>query len=323
MGIALTLFYVSAHNMGLPMLAIRNGARDEPRSAVGWGTLMPRADQVTEVCAHHGEGPVWDADAARLWWVDMLRGDVLGWVPGEDVVRLTVSTVAAAVRPRSRGGLVVAVERGFALVEPNGDVTVLDPLWDDETVRMNDGGCDRQGRFYCGSMAYDEAPGRGSLFRLDPDGSTHTVFTGVTISNGIVWNAEGDTVYYVDSPTHRIDAFDFDPETANFSARRTVVEIPPELGMPDGLTLDSEGGLWVALWGGGAVHRYTPTGTLDEVIEVGPSRVTSCAFGGADLTDLYITTSRQGVPEGEQPGAGALFHCRPGVRGLPTPTFAG
>ncbi|EHR61862.1 SMP-30/gluconolactonase/LRE family protein [Saccharomonospora cyanea] len=286
---------------------------------------MPRADQVTDVCAQHGEGPVWDSGVARLRWVDMLRGDVLGWAPGEaDISRVHVSRVAAAVRPRSRGGLVVAVERGFALTDPDtGDVTTLSPLWSDESVRMNDGGCDRQGRFYCGSMAYDEAPGRGGLYRLDPDGTTRTVLTGVTISNGIVWSAEGDTVYYVDSPTQRIDAFDFDPDTAGFSERRTVVEIPPELGMPDGLALDADGGLWVALWGGGAVHRYTTDGTLDEVIEVGPRQVTSCAFGGADLTDLYITTSRQGVPDDEQPDAGALFRCRPGVRGLPAPTFAG
>ncbi|MGW9479340.1 SMP-30/gluconolactonase/LRE family protein [Saccharomonospora azurea] len=286
---------------------------------------MPRAEQVTDVCTDHGEGPVWDNGAARLRWVDLLRGDVLGWAPGESAVsRQRVSTVAAAVRPRVGGGLVVAVERGFALTDPEtAEVTTLEPLWDDESVRMNDGGCDRQGRFYCGSMAYDETPGRGSLYRLDPDGTTHTVLTGVTVSNGIAWNADGDTVYYIDSPTRRVDAFDVDPGTGRFSARRTVVHVAAEHGVPDGLALDVDGGLWVALWGGGAVHRYTPEGVLDEVIDVGPSQVTACAFGGPDLTDLYITTSRQGIAQDAQPTAGALFHCRPGIAGLPTAAFAG
>jgi sugar lactone lactonase YvrE len=289
------------------------------------GVAVSRAEQVTDVCTDHGEGPVWDAAAERLRWVDLLRGDVLSWVPGEsDIERQRVSTVAAAIRPRVGGGLVVGVERGFALTDPEtGAVTELPPLWDDPTVRMNDGGCDRQGRFHCGSMAYDEAPGRGTLYRLDPDGSTHVVLTGVTVSNGIAWNAEGDTVYYVDSPTGCVDAFDVDPETGRFSARRTVVRVEERYGVPDGLALDSDGGLWVALWGGGAVHRYTPRGRLDEVIEVGPTRVTACAFGGPDLADLYVTTSRQGVADGEQPSAGALFHCRPGVVGLPIASFAG
>ncbi|WP_024874360.1 SMP-30/gluconolactonase/LRE family protein [Saccharomonospora piscinae] len=285
---------------------------------------MPRAEQVTEVCTHHGEGPVWDTGAGLLRFVDLLRGDVLAHRPGGPVSRRAVSTVAAALRPRRGGGLVVAVERGFALVEPDtGAVTILPAVWDDPGVRMNDGGCDPQGRFYCGSMAYDAAPGRGALYRLDADGTVHTVLTGVTISNGIGWSADGATVYYVDSPTQRVAAYDFDGDSGRFSRPRTVVEIPPERGMPDGMTLDAEGGLWVALWGGGAVHRYTPDGRLDEVVEVAATRVSACAFGGDDLTELYVTTSRQGLSGTAEPAAGALFRCRPGVSGLPTTPFAG
>ncbi|PRX49402.1 sugar lactone lactonase YvrE [Prauserella shujinwangii] len=285
---------------------------------------MPAAEQVTDPCAFHGEGPVWDRAAGVVRWVDMLRGDVLAMAPeGGAVPRIHVGDVAACVRPRERGGLVMAVERGFALMAADGEITTLPELWRDPEIRMNDGGCDPRGRFYCGSMAYDAAPGRGALHRLDPDGSTSTVFTGVTISNGLAWSPDGATAYYVDSPTQRVDAFDFDGDTATFTARRTVVEIPAGRGMPDGITVDAEGGLWVALWGGGAVHRYGPEGTLDVVVELPVRQVTACTFGGAALTDLFVTTSRQDVPPGEQPGAGALFRFRPGVAGLPAATFAG
>jgi len=286
---------------------------------------MTAAEKLTDVCTYHGEGPVWDARAGLLHWVDLLAGVVLSMSPEDGALsRLRVGTVAGAVRPRRRGGLVIAVERGFALLDPGATKPrTLQEVWCDPSVRMNDGGCDPQGRFYCGSMAYDSAAGRGALHRLDPDGSVHTVLAGVTISNGLVWSRDGTTVYYVDSPTQRVDAFDFDPETGTFSARRTVVEIPPERGLPDGMTIDADGGLWVALWGGGAVHRYTTDGRLDEVVDVPVPQVSACTFGGAALDDLYITTSRLDVPDGEQPQAGALFRVRPGVAGLPAAVFAG
>lgn len=286
---------------------------------------MGAAEQLTDPCAYHGEGPVWDAAAGLLRWVDLLAGDVLSApAAGGTPSRLRVGAIAATVRPRHRGGLVIAVERGFALLDPGSvEPQLLPELWSDTSVRMNDGGCDPQGRFYCGSMAYDAAPGRGALYRLDRDCSAHTVLTGVTISNGLVWSKDGTTVFYIDSPTRRVDAFDFDPDTGAFSGRRTVVVIPPEHGMPDGMALDAEGGLWVALWGGGAVHRYTVDGWLDGVVELPVRQVTACTFGGDTLEELFITTSQVDVPDGEQPAAGAVFHVRPGVAGLPTATFAG
>jgi sugar lactone lactonase YvrE len=278
-------------------------------------------DQVTDACAFHGEGPVWDG--TRLRWVDMLNGEILALDADQSVSRRKVGTVVAALRPRASGGLVVALERGFALLDGEGDLTVLPELWSDQTVRMNDGGCDPQGRFYCGSMAYDAAAGRGSLYRLDPDGTVSTVLKGVTISNGIVWSLDGTEVFYVDSPTQRVAAYRFDPETGAFDRPRTVVEIPVAVGTPDGITLDAEGGLWVALWEGGAVHRYLPDGTLDAVVELPVSRVTACCFGGAALDELYITTSREGLALGEEPSAGALFRADVGVRGVPVHEYAG
>jgi sugar lactone lactonase YvrE len=284
---------------------------------------MPaRAEQLTERVAHHGEGPVWDASTGRLHFVDMLAGDLLTLRTDGAVERQHVGDVAAVWRPRTGGGGVVGVERGFALISPEGDVTTLPAVFTDPAIRMNEGGCDPQGRFYCGTMAYAETPGAGTVYRLDPDGTVETVLTGVSISNGIVWSLDGGTVYYIDSPTRQVAAFDFSTGT-RFGARRTVVEIEVPGASPDGMTIDAEGHLWVALWAGSAVHRYSPQGVLEDVIELPATQVTACAFGGADLDTLYITTSRQGLAADEQPGAGCLFAAVPGVRGAPVRPFAG
>jgi sugar lactone lactonase YvrE len=275
--------------------------------------MTDTVDQITDPLAAHGEGPVWQAGSPGLRWVDMLAGDVLELDPATgQVARHHVGTVAAALRPCASGGVVLALERGFALATPDlATVRPLGEVWSDPGIRMNDGGCDPDGRFYCGSMAYAETPGAGALYRLDPGGHTTVVLTGVTISNGLAWSPDGGTAYYVDSPTHRIDAFDYDGDLTN---RRPAVHIPDSDGVPDGLTVDAEGNLWVALWGGGAVRCYSPAGQLLEHLSLPASQVTACAFGGPDLDELYITTSQQGVT---QPLAGALFRATPGVRGLP------
>jgi sugar lactone lactonase YvrE len=281
-----------------------------------------RSEQLTDPVAYHGEGPVWSERWGGLRWVDMLAGDVLSLAADGTIGRRHVGAVAACVRPRSGGGAVIALERGFALEERDGEVTPLGELWSDERVRMNEGGCDPDGRFYCGSMAFDERPGAAALYRLDPDRSTHLVLEGLTISNGLDWSPEGDRAYYVDSPTHSIDTFDYERE-AGLVRRRPFVEIAADLGVPDGLTVDREGGVWVALHGGSAVHRYGPDGALDLVVEVGARQVTACALGGGDLDRLFITTSREGLEPGDDPLAGSLFTVEAGVRGQPVREFAG
>lgn len=284
---------------------------------------MIAAERITEPIAHHGEGPVWNHAEGALYWVDMLAGDVLQRGTDGYVARHHVGTVAAALRPRQDGGMVIATERGFVLAEAGWSrLRTLPDVFSDPAVRMNDGGCDQQGRFYCGTMAYEGTEGAGTLFRLDPDGSTHTVLNGVTVSNGLAWTTDGLLAYYVDTATQRIDVFDFDPDTAEFRHRRPVVIIESELGSPDGLTLDAEGGIWVALWDAAAVHRYTPEGALDAVIKLPTSRVTACTFGGLQLDELYITTSALGL-DGREDTAGALFRAIPGVCGTPTACFAG
>ena len=282
-----------------------------------------KAEQFTDVITYHGEGPIWDSVAGVLRCVDMLNGDILTLPRDGAIGRQHVDTIAAAMRPRAGGGLVVGVEHGFVLTDADGRPGPEATAFTDPTIRFNDGGVDRQGRFFCGSMPYDQGGPRGVFYRFDPDGTITEIFDQVTISNGVAWNAAGDTMFYIDTPTHRVDVFDYDPGTGTPSDRRPLVHIDPDRGSPDGMALDTEGGLWVALHQGHAVHRYTPDGALDEVIEVPPAQVTACTFGGPDLDELYITTSRENLPDGADPQAGALFHIKPGARGLPLGTFAG
>jgi sugar lactone lactonase YvrE len=281
-----------------------------------------RAEQVTGPVAYHGEGPVWSERWGGLRWVDMLAGDVLSLGGDGTVGRRHVGEVAAALRPRRDGGAVLGIERGFALQDADGAVEALPELWDDRDVRMNEGGCDPEGRFLCGSMAYDKRPGAGSVYRLDPDGSVTVVLEGVTISNGLEWSRDGSRAYFNDTETYRTDVFDYDAE-AGLTGRRPFVEVQADVGRPDGLTVDSEGGVWVAMNNGGAVHRYTPEGDLDAVVEVPVRKVTACTFGGTGLDELFITTSRENLAPGDDPPAGSLFRAAPGVRGLPVREFAG
>ena len=260
---------------------------------------------------------MWDDATQRLLWVDMHAGDVLATSLDGDTTRTHVGEKAACVVPRASGGYAVATARGFTLLSADGSAAVLPDAWDDATVRMNDGGCDSQGRFFCGSMANDAAAGRGAMYRLDADRSVTQVFNNVTISNGLGWSPDGMHAYYVDTPTQRIDVC-----APDLSSRRPFVSIAADVGHPDGLTVDAEGGVWVALWDGHAVHRYSPDGQLDAVIELPVAQVTSCAFGGDNLATLFITTSAENLATPE-PEAGALFAVNPGVRGLPTHAYAG
>jgi sugar lactone lactonase YvrE len=252
----------------------------------------------------------------------MLAGDVLSLTAGGAIDRRHVGSVAAAIRPRHRGGAVIGVERGFALEDVDGALTHLGELWTDTSVRMNEGGCDPDGRFYCGSMAYDQRPGAGALYRLDPDGSVRVVLQNVTVSNGLEWSPDGSRAYYNDTPTHRIDVFDYESESG-LTGRRPFVDLSAEAAHPDGLTVDEQGGVWVALDNGSAVRRYTPDGVLDEVVEVPARKVTACTFGGPHLDQLFITTSREGLEPGADPLAGSLFRVVVGVGGLPIREFAG
>jgi len=277
---------------------------------------MTQAEQLTAPITEHGEGPVWWPDG-HVRCVDLLAGDLVDVHEDATITRSHIGQVAAVVRPRSAGGAVVAVERGIVLLDDWGNVSRQPEGWSDPAVRMNDGGCDPDGRFYCGSMAYDEAPGRGSLYRFDKDGTATVILAGVTISNGFAFAPDGSTAYYADTPTQRIDAFDYDYRRG-LTRRRPLITIPPEDGSPDGITVDNEGGIWVACWGGSAVRRYHRDGSLDAVIEIpGVKQVTACTLGGPHLDRLYVTTSRRGLDPTAAGGAGAIFIVDDVIPGQP------
>lgn len=281
------------------------------------------AQQLTDPITDHGEGPAWFAATGELRLVDMLAGDVLTLRADGSIIRRHVGSVAACIRPRASGGFIVAVERGFALDDGDGSpLRELGELWADPGVRMNEGGCDPDGRFYCGSMAYDQRPGAGALYRLDIDGTVTTVLTGCGISNGLEWSPNGERAYYVDSPTGRIDMFDYDPSEGLFG-RRPFATVDEAEGSPDGLTVDAEGGVWVALWGGSQVRRYSPRGQLDTIIAVPVSQVTACTFGGSRFDQLFITTSRSGLSRDDERQAGAVYTIAAEVQGMPARCYGG
>ena len=280
---------------------------------------MTAAERVTGSVTYHGEGAVWFGDGLRL--VDMLAGAVLALDEATGTVSRTDvgSPVAACVRPRAGGGFVVATEREIALWGPEGREWTSPALWD-SAIRFNEGGCDPRGRFLCGSMAYDAAPGAGAMWRLDLDGTVRRLFGDVTISNGLGFTADGLRAFYNDTETGRVDVFDV--VDGELTSRRPFVTVAEGVGDPDGLTVDAEGGVWTALFGGSAVHHYDAQGRLADVIEVDARQVTSCTLGGPDLTTLYITTSRENLAADEDPAAGSVFRAEVGVAGLPVLTCA-
>jgi sugar lactone lactonase YvrE len=269
--------------------------------------------------AELGEGPCWDATSQSLFWVD---------IPAARVHRLSVAGVHSswdvgkppgAVVLRASGGLVVAAGQEFLSLDPlTGTVTELAAAPYRPGTRMNDGKCDWAGRFYAGTMADDESPGKGSLYRLDTDQSVTEIYTGIGISNGIGWSPDNSLMYYIDSLAYRVDVLDYNPSTGQMGDRRPFVTLGSGDVMPDGLATDSEGGVWVAIWGGGVIQRYGSDGRLTGVVRVPATNVTSCAFGGPDLDLLYITTAA-----GPGRAAGSVFSCEPGVRGLPTFPYRG
>jgi sugar lactone lactonase YvrE len=277
------------------------------------------------------ESPVWDAATRSLLWVDIMAGDVHRFDPatGQDQSR-TVGVPVGAVAARRSGGLVLAAALGFATLDE--DSGAVDWLWTEgRGDRMNDGKCDPAGRFLGGTLTYARDPGACALYRLDPGGPdghrVATLLDDVTLSNGLGWSPAGNLLYYADTPLERVDVLDYDLATGGVSGRRTFVDLHDVPGRPDGLTVDSEGAIWVAMARGGAVRRYTPDGRLDRVIEFPVRLVTSVTFGGDDLSDLYVTSSREGLDQAdlaEQPLAGSVFVIPgTGARGLPANTYAG
>ncbi|MFD0370415.1 SMP-30/gluconolactonase/LRE family protein [Streptomyces sp. NPDC127114] len=268
-----------------------------------------------------GEGPTWDAAGSRLVWVDILGARVHVHDPATGSHDVTpVDQHVGAAKPRAGGGLVVNLRDGVGRYDPDGTFSWLhhDPV---PGRRGNDAAVAPDGSLWAGSMRYDEAEGGGSLLRIAPDGSATPLLDRVTVSNGIGWSpADPGLAYYVDSPTRRIDALRV--EDGRVVDRRPFATVGPGAGIPDGLTVDAEGCVWIALWDGGSLHRYTPAGALERVVPLPVRRPTACAFGGPGLRDLYVTTARTGLADPE-PLAGSLLVLPDMGQGLPATPFAG
>lgn len=278
-----------------------------------------RSVPVTAERDDHGEGPCWDARTGQLLRVDQYVGAVVlaDWDASAKQLttarRFDVGSPIGAVVPTTGAegdGWMIAAAHGFARLASDGTVTLLDQPESSAPVRMrmNDGKCDGRGRFWAGSMAFDKVPGAATLYRLDPDLTVTVALRDVTISNGLAWTVDGQHMFYIDTPTRRVDRFRVAPD-GTLSERTTAVRIGGD-GFPDGMSIDVEGCLWVALWGAGAVHRYAPSGELLAVVEVGAEQVSSCCFGGADGRTLFITTSQEDMDDAaraEHRDAGRVF----------------
>ena len=279
--------------------------------------------------ADHGEGPTWDAATGELLWVDISAGLVRRAAVAADGGLTEIAAhrggdTVGAVVPAAAGGWLLAADGGFTHLADDGTARVLldlageggDPAGGG--TRMNDAACDRAGRFFAGTMAFDQRPGAGALYRLDLDGTVTTVLDGLTISNGIGWSPDDRIVYLADSGPGLVHAFDYDPGPGTFRAGRVLLEFAGDDGVADGLTVDDEGCLWTALWGAGQVRRWSPDGDLLAVVEVPVAQTSSCAFAGPGRDLLVISTSAEGMDDAAratQPDAGRLFTARPGVTG--------
>jgi sugar lactone lactonase YvrE len=269
--------------------------------------------------AELGEGPTWDPTAGRLIWVDILSSRVHTFTPSDGGrTVLTTEQHVGAAKPRTGGGLVVNLRDGVGLYGPDGAFSWLvhDPV---PGRRGNDAAVSPDGALWAGSMRYDEAPDGGTLIRVAPDGGVTEQLT-VGVGNGTGWSPDGRTMYYIDSPTGRVDSYPADGE--RLGERRTLAVIEQGAGSPDGLTVDADGCVWVALWDGGGIRRYTPRGELDRTIGLPVRRPTSCAFGGPGLRDLYITSARTGL-ERPHPLSGSLLVLPDAGQGLPAAPFGG
>lgn len=273
-----------------------------------------------------GEGPLWDAQNKRFYWIDIVSGQIHCVSAQKQLKHFETGQKIGAIGLTESEKIVAALKNGLYYIDfSNGTMTkIIDPESDKPKNRFNDGKCDPAGRFWAGTMSDTGVAGQGGLYTLERDGVISKKLGGLSISNGLAWNLKTQKFYHVDTPTGQIVAYDYCNETGRISHGKPAVEIPEAEGVPDGMTIDEEGMLWVAHWNGGRVSRWNPnTATKLQEIFVPVSKVTSCTFGGEYLDDLYVTTAKVGLDEkelDEQPLAGATFLFKKiGARGVANP----
>jgi sugar lactone lactonase YvrE len=301
--------------------------------------MISNPELVLDAHADLGEGPAWDDHPGCLYWVDIHAGHLHIFDPSDKSdFQFNVGEPLGCLAPTRSGGVILGLRSGFALLPSplskfeesgEGPGEGLRPLLNPEPHlpdnRFNDGKCDPAGRFLAGSMDDSELEASGSLYSLSPDGSVKTLLTGCRISNGLTWSPDYLTFYYIDTPTRTVMAYDYNLAAGEIAAPRQAVSVPPKMGWPDGMTSDSEGMLWVAMWGGAQLTRWDPaTGRLLANLSMPAFNVSSCAFGGPDLTDLYVTSARKGMNAkqlAKYPLSGGLFRIRTSIQGMPTFEF--
>ncbi len=279
-----------------------------------------------------GEGPFWDEDTKKLHFVDLLDNKIYSYSDLEGLTNIKFDQNIGAVVVCEGGGMVAALQHGYYAINPETKETTLigDPESNRQNSRFNDGKCDAKGRFWAGTMSKDLDSGYGNplpesgLYCLDADGTISKKLDKVVQGNGITWNKDNTKMYFIDSQLFNVQEFDFDIETGNITNGKVIIDVPKELGLPDGMTMDDEGKLWIALWGGGCVSRWDPsTGKLLEKIKIPALNVTSCAFGGEDGCDLYVTTASLATDIDEYPNAGSVFKVRLEYSGMPSYKYKG
>jgi L-arabinonolactonase len=287
---------------------------------------MVEVRRVGDVTDLLGEGPVWCPIEQALYWVDIPGAAVRRWRASDEKVTSWAMPESVGSLALCNGGILVALRGTISVFNPaTGAFTAVGkPRDDGADMRFNDGKCDRQGRFWVGSMPDGVRAPRGRLYRHDPNGTT-AVLDGISIPNSLCWSPDGRTMYFADSIERTIWAFPYDPATGAIGERRVFVQTDAS-EVPDGGTVDAEGYVWSARFGGSRIVRHAPDGRVDRVLDLPASQITSCAFGGRDLGTLFITTARHRLNDEQrraEPLAGALLAVEPGVRGLPEPRYAG
>ena len=280
------------------------------------------AELIFDAKATLGEGPVWDTKSQTLYWVDILEKRIYA---GTELF-LQLDDLIGCFALARNGHFILGMRASFVDFDPaTSQQTVLVALTDPARNRMNDGKCDPAGRFIAGTMDMDEKAATGSLYSLSGD-QLKTLYRGVTISNGLAWSPDYKTLYYIDTPSHEVKAFDYDVQTGEIANQRVAFHIPKSLGWPDGMTSDMQGNLWIAMWGGAQVTRWNPnSGQLLEQIPVPAFQPSSCIFGGKDMDKLFITSARKEMSEAnlkKYPFSGGLFRVDTNVEGMPSFEFA-
>ncbi len=274
-----------------------------------------------------GEGPVWDYRIQQLYWVDILRGHLYKYDPVKGVNKTyEIGQYVGAAIPRKEKGLILAMHHGWAFFdEDSASLSMIsDPEATKPANRFNDGKVDSKGRLWSGTMQIEPEKPVGSLYLLDTDLKATAKLNDIYISNGMAWSEDDQVFYYIDSLQHKVMAFDFNRENGEIHYQSDVFQVDPNLGLPDGMTIDRDGNLWVAIYDGGCILCVDPTnGRILERVEVPAKKTSSCSFGGKNLDTLFITTISENTDPQEDPLAGSLFTVKPGVKGFKANFFGG